>query len=280
VTARLSETTRSGWRAALWLRYRADGPRTVVQRRHEGPLVVQRSLYPEGPAPCQNIVVHPPGGIAGGDALAIDVDVGAGASAQITTPGATKWYRSDGLLATQDVRLRVGPAAALEWLPQESIVFDRVRARQRTRIELASSSRYMGWEIFCLGRGASGERLLDGVIESATELVVDSEMRWVERSKVEGGARLLTSRAGLAGERVFGTLLAFGDPRPDELVSLCRNIAPRCGEAAATTVGGLLVARILGGTTETARAWFEGVWVALRSRVIGRAPMAPRIWRT
>ncbi|MEP6943996.1 MAG: urease accessory protein UreD, partial [Betaproteobacteria bacterium] len=97
----------SRWHAALRLRYEREGTRSVLAARtHSGPLVVQRSLYPEGDAVCQNIIVHPPAGMVGGDSLSIDVDAAPGAHAQLTTPGAAKWYRSAGPTARQDVVLR------------------------------------------------------------------------------------------------------------------------------------------------------------------------------
>src|SRR6186997_1982361 len=112
------------WRAELALGYERRGPRTVLAtRRHDGPLVVQKALYPEGDAVCHGIIVHPPAGIAGGDELDLQARVGAGAQALLTTPGATKWYRSAGALASSHIRWTVDADAALEWLPQETIVF-------------------------------------------------------------------------------------------------------------------------------------------------------------
>src|SRR5262249_47376317 len=153
----------ASWRARLALHIERDGTRSrLAQRAHEGPLVVQKPLYPEGDAVCQCIVVHPPGGIAGGDALEIDVDVGEDAWLQLTTPGAAKWYRAAGLRATQDVRIRIAAGATCEWLPQATIVFDGVDAASALRVDLAADSAYLGWDIVCLGRTASNERFAHG----------------------------------------------------------------------------------------------------------------------
>jgi len=152
----LPETV-STWHAELRLAFARAGERTVLrENRHLGPLRVQKALYPEGDAVCQAIVLHPPSGIAGGDHLTIEVDVAAGAHAQLTTPGAGKWYRSSGSEASQRIDLTVGAGATLEWLPQETIVFDGARARMETRVTLAADSRFIGWDILCLGRAAAG----------------------------------------------------------------------------------------------------------------------------
>src|SRR6476620_3801730 len=104
----------SGWRAHLDLRFDRIGTRTRLARReHTGPLVVQKPMYPEGDEVCQCIVVHPPGGIAGGDRLRLAVDVAAGARAQLTTPGAAKWYRADGRPSSQQLDFTVAPGAVL-----------------------------------------------------------------------------------------------------------------------------------------------------------------------
>ena len=142
-TVALSED--GGWRARLALGITYDNGRSrLTHREHEGPLVVQKPLYPEGDGVCQCIVVHPPGGIAGGDRLALTVDVAPGAHAQLTTPGATKWYRSGGNAATQQILFRVAEGAVLEWLPQGTIVFDGAHAASTTRIELGRSAAYLG----------------------------------------------------------------------------------------------------------------------------------------
>src|SRR5574343_292359 len=133
--ADLSINNARNWCARLELGFasRPEGGTFLVHRRHEGPLRVQKALYPEGPEVCHALVLHPPAGIAGGDALTLAIDVGEGARALVTTPGAGKWYRSrqpDGTqLARQTLEFSVGAGGVLEWLPQEAIVFDRVRGR-------------------------------------------------------------------------------------------------------------------------------------------------------
>ena len=107
----------AGWQGLLNLRYWRDGPRTVALDRHEGPLRVLQRLYPEGEGICHHVLVHPPGGVAGGDVLELQADLAAGTHAVITTPGATRFYRSGGRLALQRSRLRLAPGAPAEWLP-------------------------------------------------------------------------------------------------------------------------------------------------------------------
>src|SRR5882672_8293826 len=147
----LADPLAQAWKAELRLRFAAEGGRTVLrERRSEGPLVVQKPLYPEGEAVCHAIVVHPPGGIAGGDELDLQVSAATGSHALLTTPGAGKWYRSAGPLARQSLHFDV--AGTLEWLPRETIVFDGAHASFECTVELRNDARYIGWEVLCLGR--------------------------------------------------------------------------------------------------------------------------------
>src|SRR5881396_3225629 len=154
---RLSEPLAASWKGRLSLSFARDGNRSVLaERSHEGPLVVQKPLYPEGDAVCHAIVVHPPGGIAGGDELALDVRAAHGSHALLTTPGAGKWYRSAGSRAQQSLRFEID--GTLEWLPRETIVFNGALASFECSVELRNDARYIGWEVLCLGRSGSGER--------------------------------------------------------------------------------------------------------------------------
>src|SRR6185436_3067379 len=126
-----------GWQAALELGFAAEhGATRLARRAHRGPLVVQRPFLPEGPGVCHVYVLHPPGGLVGGDELTLDVDVATGAHALVTTPAASKVYRTNGAAVRQVQRLRVAGGATLEWLPQEAIIYDGARASLETRVEL------------------------------------------------------------------------------------------------------------------------------------------------
>jgi urease accessory protein len=271
----------SRWRAELALEYECRSGRTVLAaRRHDGPLVVQKPLYPEGDAVCHGILVHPPGGIVGGDSLALHVRLGANAHTLLTTPGAGKWYRSAGAWAHQHGVFEVGEGACLEWLPQETIVFDGALAALNSEIRLARNARYIGWEIVCLGRSGSGERFRHGECGLHTTLLREDTPLWLERGRIVADGRLASSMAGLGGRSVCGTLLATIDATDDPMLEDCRQIAGSSGDTAVTRLPGLLVARYLGDSSEAAKRYFIAIWARLRPVIAGRAAVEPRIWRT
>ncbi len=276
-----SAATPSAWEARLALRFERTGGRTVlVERRHTGPLVVQKALYPEGESVCHAVIVHPPGGIAGGDRLEIDAALEPGALALITTPGATRWYRSAGPEATQTVRLRVAAGATLEWLPQETIFFESCRARNRIEFDVESGARLLAWEIACLGRVRSSERFARGDAFQSLCLIVDGRLRWTERGRLVAGSRALGSIVGLGGHSVFGTLLASAPGLDAGLAAACREPRPAIGEGAVTLLPDALVARYLGPSAESARDYFLALWRVLRPALLQREALEPRIWRT
>jgi len=266
------------WKARLALDFRREEDRTALAGRvHDGPLVVQKPLYPEGRGVCHAIVVHPPGGIAGGDDLDLQVAVREGAAALLTTPGAAKWYRSAGPLARQRVRLEV--AGELEWLPQETLVFDGARAEIGLEADLAAGASLIGWDIVCLGRTGSGERFTRGSCRLAASVRRGGRPLWQERARIDAGGRLLGSPAGLGGHPVFGTMYAVSDLSRDRL-SEARGIEPAEGQGSVTRLPGILLARYLGDSTEAARHYFARLWGLLRPALLGREAAEPRIWRT
>ncbi|HKQ31108.1 MAG TPA: urease accessory protein UreD [Burkholderiales bacterium] len=271
----------NSWRAELALEYEFRNGRTVLAaRRHDGPLVVQKPFYPEGDAVCHNIIVHPPAGIAGGDALTIGASVGGGAATLLTTPGAGKWYRSAGPWAEQRIRFDVAAGASLEWLPQETIVFDGALAQLRNEVCLTGDARYIGWEILCLGRTGSGESFTRGECRTRTLVRRDGRPLWLERARIEGGGDALTSTAVLAGHPIAGTLVATAPMIERDVLLACREPKPVSGEGAVTSMPGLLVARYLGASSEAAKNYFTQLWRILRPALTGRTANEPRIWRT
>lgn len=286
MTARLPEPMSAEsmpWQANLDLRFaRRDAGTILAASRHEGPLRIQKALFPEGPELCHAIVLHPPAGICGGDRLHIAVEVGAEAQALLTTPGAGKWYRSAGALAEQVVNLKVSRGGTLEWLPQESIVFAGAQARMRTNVALEAGARYLGVETLCLGRRASGETFSRGALQLATDIRLDGVPLWRERGRIDGGSTLLDTPIGLAGFSVCSTVIAAGADLDAETLAVCRQATPveAGAQFGVTAMPNVFVGRYLGHSSEAARAWFVDLWRALRPAFIGRDMVVPRIWNT
>jgi urease accessory protein len=270
-----------GWHARLALRFDRRGARTVLgSRTHSGPLVVQRPLYETGEAVCQVVIVHPPGGIAGGDHLTIEATASEGAHALFTTPGAAKWYRSAGPWAAQALRIQAGRDAVVEWLPQETIVFEAARARMRSRIQLDAGALFIGWDVLCFGRTASGERFARGELAQTTEVVVSGRPVFAEFAQVAGGSPLLTAPAGLAGYPVSATMLIAGREIEADLLAALRGAVPPAQTlAGVSALPGVTVARILAHSAEAARSWLTALWKLARPALTHAAPVPPRIWR-
>lgn len=275
----LAEPMVSSWKARLALEFTfQDGKTTLSGKSHDGPLVVQKPLYPEGKRVCHSIVVHPPGGIAGGDELRLDVKAGEGASVLLTTPGAAKWYRSAGAWARQS--LAFGVRGLLEWLPQETIVFDGALAQTSCEVDLAAEAGLIGWDIVCLGRTGSGETFRRGSYRSSIGIRREGRLLWLERGRIDGGGRLLDSPAGLGGSPVFGTLFVSFPLVEKTILEDMRKPKPVEGTGAVTLLPGILLARYLGDSSEAARRYFVALWRILRPRLARLEAIEPRIWQT
>ena len=254
----------------------------VERRRHVGPLQIQRAFYPEGPECCHLYLLHPPGGLVAGDRLALDVNVAAEARALITTPAATKVYRSSaGKVARQEQRFVVASGAALEWLPQETILFDAAEARLSTVVQLEPGAAFAGWEILCLGRPAGDVPFRTGRCAQRIELHRAGRPLIVDRTAIEGGGELAASAFGLRGQAVLGTFVA--SPVPAGALDLLRSATgtlPAEDLISLTAMPDVLVCRYLGPSAARARAHFGRLWTLLRPSLVGRPPCPPRIWMT
>jgi len=277
-------TAAEPWQAWLALGFVRDGDATrLVERSHEGPLRVQKPLYPEGKEICHAIVVHPPGGVVGGDALDIHACIGERAGAFITTPGAAKWYKSNGRVSRQGVRLGVGDAATLEWLPQETIFFDDADVQLDTDVELGKDASYLGCEVLCFGRTASGERFASGRVRQRTGIRREGRLVWFEQGELRAGDAM-ASPLGMAGKTVCATLIGVGNPVPASAVAAIREACSpglRDGETfGATQMKSVIVARYLGDSSENAKRVMNHAWRILRPLLTGRDAVIPRIWNT
>lgn len=269
-----------GWKARLHLGYQLrHGKTRLVDRMQRGPLAVQRPLYPEG-APCHTYLLHPPGGVVGGDQLDIRVHTQQGAHAVITTPGATKFYRSDEKMAYQFQTLSVEKDSTLEWLPQENICFPGAHAQIHSDIYLEQGSRFIGWEFQCLGRPANNETFNHGSIDAKTRVYIDGEISLIDNLTTHADA-LIKSTTGLRGHAMSATLIA-GTIDSDYLEVVCDvldSFGPQLA-VGATCVDGLLVVRMLGNNTEDIQNVLIPVWKTLREQWLEIPACSPRIWAT
>jgi urease accessory protein len=272
----------TGWAASLALDFRREAERTVLAgRRHHGPLVVQKPLYPEGGNPCHVVLIHPPGGVAGGDRLALSVDLAAGSQALLTTPAATKWYRAEGLESSQTTRITAADGAVIEYLPQETIVYDQALVRSETTVDLTGNGRLAFWEIVSLGRRASGERFQSGCYRQRLTIRRDGRKIWFDAGIVPGGGAILDSPVGLGGAKVMAAMVIAAGAAPPDLIEACRADTPPDGVRwGISALEDIVTARYLGQQTEAARHWFEALWHVLRPWYAGRAAVRPRLWST
>ncbi len=258
----------------------------LTERTHSGPLRVQKPLYPEGAACCHAVIVHPPGGVAGGDELHIQATVEASAQAFITTPGAAKWYKANGKISRQSIDLRVDDAASLEWMPQETIFFDAADVQLSSTISLGSGASYIGCEIFCFGRTASGERFRSGKVSQCNSIRREGKLIWYEQAVLHAGSAAMQSPLGMGSHTVAASLLAVGPALATAQLEAVRNALQQlldetgAGQVGVTQLKELLLVRYVGDCSETARRLMLLAWRHVRPHIIGREGLELRLWNT
>ena len=275
----------SPWHARLDLRFECRAERSILaHNQHVGPLQVQKALYPEGPAVCHVAILHPPGGVAAGDRLIVGAALAPGARALLTTPGASKWYRSAGALAEQQLKFCLHGDTVLEWLPRETILFDGSRVAMNLDVSLGPAAKFFGWEILCFGRAAYGEKWRSGSVAFHTRISTEGSLIWAESANLSADSGFLESPVGLAGCTVSGTFLAAGFSTEPGLLAACRTAydsdAEHDAQRGITALPRVLVARYLGRSSEHAFRWFRSLWSVLRPAVLGTEAHAPRLWAT
>ena len=272
------------WHASLQLDYTLEGTRTVARHAHNGPLRILQSLYPEGDAVCHNVLVHPPGGLVGGDTLDITATVGPGAHGLVTTPGATRFYRSTGELALQRTHLTLAEGARLEWLPLEALCYNACNAENHLTLNLAPGAECMGWDVTALGLPHAGQPFETGRFVQH----IEAPGLWLERGVIDAADhRLLESPLGLAGHRCMASLFfVTGRPldraRRDTALDAARAVmdahALKASAGATSPNGQVLVVRALAPQVEPAMQLLQQVRAAWRAALWQLCAEPPRIW--
>lgn len=274
------------WHAQLDIDYRLEAARTVARHQHTGPLRVLQSLYPEGDAVCHNVLVHPPGGLVGGDTLDVRIHASGSAHGLVTTPGATRFYRSSGELAVQRTHITLTDEARLEWLPLEAICYNQCLAENRLTLELAPKAELMGWDVTALGLPNANQPFVEGNFLQHIEV----PGVWLERGRLQAeDQRLMNSPLGLAGHRCLASLFFVAGSkltrdRRQLALDVARNVIdanPLRTTAGATSPDGqVVVVRVLAPLVEPAMDLLRSIWTQWRHHLWSMSATPPRIWAT
>ena len=265
----------------LWFENRAEKT-CLARRRHVGPLVVQSPFHPEGDGTAHVYLLHPPGGVVGGDSLDIACHLDAGAKSLLTAPGATKFYRSDGRTSRMRTTINVGDGAVCEYLPQETIIFNGANASIETRVNLSPGAIYAGWEFVSLGRPFADEVFTTGSVRHRMTITREGRPIWYERFAADGESTLTNASFAFAGKPVFG-IMVYSGPVSEGLVehirTATRDLTPQ-GAFAATQLEDVVACRYLGARMSEAKSVFLQAWEVLREAGLGKPAIPPRIWAT
>jgi urease accessory protein len=273
------------WPAELHLRFARNQTRTVlVEKRHFGPLRVQKALYPEGEQVCHAVIVHPPGGIAGGDELTVEIDIESNSRVVVTTPAAAKWYKAPRRRCRQQITIRLAMGSSLDWLPAENIFYNATHAESTLTVQVEPGATAIGWEIGLLGRQASAEQWLEGSLRFVTSIErTDGLPLWVERLLLDASDSLRHAFQGLCQFSVFGTLWAIGSGCTSTLADKLASDLPldsRLRAGVTCLPHGILLIRSLAHDVERLRELMTDCWVRLRPHVHGLPSQRLRLWST
>lgn len=273
-----TDTDNQGWHASLHLYLENKECKTILSKTsRKGPLTIQQPLYAEDGS-CHIYLLHPPGGLVGGDVLDLAVYAGENTHTLLTTPGATKFYRSQGQHAMQTQTLTAADGSMLEWFPQETILFEGAMGNLETTVHLAPNAVFMGWEILCLGLPALKKTFAKGRLQSTATLFNDGIPLLFEKLKIEEQNDLCRP-AGLRNQPVTATFWAY--PVQAQLFSQVQNNASCSNENfGMTLMDDLLVARYLGDHPGQAKTQFQNLRQILAPELTGRQAAVPRIWNT
>ncbi|MDP6968075.1 MAG: urease accessory protein UreD [Gammaproteobacteria bacterium] len=273
-------SSRSSWQADLALEFAPKAGKTRLTASHRrGPLAVQRAFFPEGNLN-HTYLLHPPGGVVGGDQLDINIQVHPQGQVLLTTPGATKFYRSAGPQARLQQNLHIASGATLEWMPLENIFFPGTNTAIKTDVHLAEGGQFIGWEINCLGRPANDEGFTRGCIDSDFAFYRDGELLLLDRFATQGQS-MISDPVGMRGFSAQAMLVATmaDDILVEQVQTTLASYAPQIW-AGASYFDGLLVVRVLAHQSQEMLQLLTAVWCLLRPEIMGRAAMPPRIWAT
>ncbi|HJP12209.1 MAG: urease accessory protein UreD [Gammaproteobacteria bacterium] len=275
----MDNSAQNGWIAELELRFSKSKSKTFLStRKHIGPLTIQRPFYPEGDL-CHLYLLHPPGGIVGGDQLSIEVNTDSNSSSLLTTPGATKVYRtSDHKHSTINQNFIVAENSSFEWLPMETIVFPGANSQFSSKLLLSGNARVAAWEVYCLGRPAINESFDFGSLKFSLELWRDGIPILFDKLMIDKTE--LGNTVGLRSFPVFGTfIISKTNKKVLETVRTMMIETDSC-VTGVTQIEDIIIVRSLAKKTYLMQDLFKKIWQTVRPLVFNREATIPRIWAT
>jgi urease accessory protein len=296
MTTAALEVIKSQWLASLELQLGRSSIGTQLTRTKRcGPLTIQKAFYPEGRDCAHLYLLHPPAGIVSGDELRIGIDVQQNAHSLVTTPGANRFYRARTDLSigcpkqTQITQINLQAGAKCEHFPLETLVYNQANGVNNVEVRLSDSSAYCGWDMTCLGLPSSNQDFSAGRFTQLNTLYRDDILIYHDKVLIEPENNIQHHAAGLAGNTVFGTFIAYApsdqvsDQQRTLLIEQLRAVVEEHSASSLisiTDIRQLLVMRYLGQQAHQCKSLFIELWKLIRPLYIEKQGVQPRIWFT
>jgi urease accessory protein len=278
-----SKAVANQWEGTVTLHYDRVGDKTRLAKVwHQAPLKVQRPFYPEVPGICHTILIHTAGGMVGGDRLIYHLTLAPHTHAVVTTAAASKIYCAQNKITEQVIEIDIAEQAYLEWLPQETIVFNQAKFKQTLKVNLGAKATWLGWDIYRFGRTARGERFVEGDWRSHTEVWRAGVPLWIDRQWLPASQQMIDHPHGLNQCSVVGTLAWMGQKVDRDFVQQVRELWTNLGlegEIGVTRVQQGFICRYRGQSTSEVRQWFTQVWNHVRFYALGHLACPVRVWQ-
>lgn len=267
------------WLGKLELNFALRKGRSVLTKHvHSGPFFVQRSFYSNDDKMSPHVyLLHPPGGLVGGDQLILSVQLEFNSQALITTPGSTKFYRTNGRFASQKHIFKLSNDSILEWLPQSSIFFSKTKAKISTVFELSKGARMISFDMLCFGNCNQTTIMTPEEIDIYLYISLPDSIGFRDRLKMNA----LNYLNKLNGFRMIASLFAF--PVDKILLNQVRELIIPINNiqiGGATLLDELLVVKLLSNDNQRLKNSLYRIWSAIRPNIIGKKAVVPRIWFT
>ena len=296
MTEAVIDRVKSQWLASLALQLGHSSYGTqLTKTKRCGPLTIQKAFYPEGRDCAHLYLLHPPAGIVSGDELRVSIEVQKNAHTLVTTPGANRFYRARTDLSigdpkqTQITQITLDADAKCEHFPLETIVYNRANGVNNVEVRLQESSVYCGWDMTCLGLPSSFEDFSHGRFTQLNTLYRDDILIYHDKVFIEPSSNIQQHPAGLAGNTVFGTFLAYApsnqvsNEQRTQLIKKLRALVEKHAASALisiTDIRQLLVMRYLGQQAHQCKTLFIELWKLVRPLYMDKQGVQPRVWYT